>query len=110
MRSSSSLTISSAPAGPAEVCARAAASPRDPPRVSRHLTRAPAGEGLGSGAYLLRCLLRARDAASCATLDLRALSCATASPCSAVRALRVEPLPSVVACRTGTAGPAPPRP
>jgi hypothetical protein len=84
MRSSSSLTISSAPAGPAEVCARAAASPRDPPRVSRHLTRAPAGEGLGSGAYLLRCLLRARDAAACATLDLRALSCATASPCSAV--------------------------
>ena len=83
MRSSSSLTISSATAGPPLKCARAAAPPRDPPRVSRHLTRAPAGEGLGSGAYLLRCLLRARNAA-CATLDLRALSCATASPCSAV--------------------------
>ena len=52
-------------------CVRAAASPRDPPHaaVSRHLTRAPAGAGLGSGAYLLRCLLRARDIA-CATLDL----------------------------------------
>jgi len=80
MRSSSSLTISSATAGPPLKCARAAASPRDPPRVSRHLTRAPAGAGLGSGAHLLRLrrLLRTRRSAS-AALDLRASSCAFAS-------------------------------